>query len=1132
MNKYYYDLLPKKYSQKEEADFKNSPFFKVLDNALENGDILNIAITGTYGSGKTTHWQNYVNTKKISDNKILNISLADFDKGIEKRSINSEKNYNLDTKQINKIAFNIINQIVYQIPRTNIRNSKFQIKNNKSLFSKRSWKNSCWENIFRLIFFFLVLVSASFLILNTIRDTSLGFKNLLGTSYYFFLLLAVSTIIIFLINLVQAHRINISTSFNIVGGKFDINKSKEDEYTIFDYEKDEIVYLVSNSDAEYIVIEDIDRYDENNLFVYFRELSYLVNLKNDIKVRFIYLLRDDVFSSKDRTKFFDLVIPITPVVNGFNAKEKLLELFANLPPEVISPEYKTVLIVSDYLDDMRLIKNIYNEYIQFYINLDISNHRTLNKDQLFGLIILKNMFPKEYELMHIRRGYVDSVFKIFEEVKRDLLDDLHRDTVEKEREFINYNPEGVRIDVQEFINFIPKSISINTTLNQTKDSKLKELKAMFSDSDRKSRFYFRNENKILNYLQFQKEIVRIIPKFATYYNAEIRNRRDRLKRIFEDTLTKENMIRSYSLKKFSNSYPDEVEPIFNLTHSSYELIPTLREYLNELKSSHYFNLLIILLSEGLIGIDYSQYMTYMDNKFFSNNDREFLDIVSLSKSPIPDLRLDDIYSIKLEMLDTDYEKTSSFNYSLIEYLHRHDYEEELSILIKSVAINDNSLLLNYLERLDSNLELFSQLIEILFREQNDTLMNVLIYNTFSENLYTRVLFYTCMWDYIHQKDYIHEVYKYDLKNIINNNARVLELMVGEGNDLFYYLISKDIKFENLDVIYKKMDLESIEKLIEHRLYRLSYNNIIWLVSKLYYAKFEITPKLDEILHYILSESSFKNIKDYIEDNQEQSVLVHEYIDNTELIDLQQEELNDLLNDEEISKEMGEEVIKKLKHKILDLNSITNKGYWHLLVASEKIVINVENINTFFDYKEDPNFFEDLENLLTKLDKKAININEIDKNLYQALFENITNNKVIVEWAATQLQEEVTLSNNLLSDVQLNSLALNNKINFSTLTLNHLQTTVLESAQFREETKINILYSMIDKDVSKGSILPWFEINSKLRNIKAIFNGRKPKYIVKDTEINRIVMLLRRKGYISSTKGELEKIIYPTKKATL
>lgn len=128
----------KSISSKDDEDFKK--YFIHLDDGLENPNNHNIAITGKYGSGKSTIIDSYLKERNNSD--FLKVSLAAF--SLE----NSQKIKNLDekgedvanskkaadgtsqeTNQIeNKLDSNnakleqsIINQILYQINYKKIR---------------------------------------------------------------------------------------------------------------------------------------------------------------------------------------------------------------------------------------------------------------------------------------------------------------------------------------------------------------------------------------------------------------------------------------------------------------------------------------------------------------------------------------------------------------------------------------------------------------------------------------------------------------------------------------------------------------------------------------------------------------------------------------------------------------------------------------------------------------------------------------------------------------------------------------------------------------------------------------------------------------------------------------------------
>ncbi len=91
-----------------------------------------------------------------------------------------------------------------------------------------------------------------------------------------------------------------------------------------------MLYLFENAEVDAIVFEDMDRFNVNSIFERLREVNTLVNIRlqkdNKKIIRFFYLLRDDIFVSKDRTKFFDYIIPVVPVLDSSNSYDQFLDL--------------------------------------------------------------------------------------------------------------------------------------------------------------------------------------------------------------------------------------------------------------------------------------------------------------------------------------------------------------------------------------------------------------------------------------------------------------------------------------------------------------------------------------------------------------------------------------------------------------------------------------------------------------------------------------------------------------------------------------------------------------------------------------------------------------------------------------
>ena len=138
-----------------------------------------------------------------------------------------------------------------------------------------------------------------------------------------------------------------------------VSNDKKNE-SLLNRHLDEILYFFEQTTFNVIVFQDLDRFGNLDIFTKLRELNNFINNSEQMDgrdIKFIYAVKDEIFcNANERTKFFDFVIPIIPYINATNSKDKLLELFQD--------EVKSNFLydISLYISDMRLLKNIYNEY--------------------------------------------------------------------------------------------------------------------------------------------------------------------------------------------------------------------------------------------------------------------------------------------------------------------------------------------------------------------------------------------------------------------------------------------------------------------------------------------------------------------------------------------------------------------------------------------------------------------------------------------------------------------------------------------------------------------------------------------------------------------------------------------------
>ena len=298
-------------------DMDLNVYEEAIDYAFDNSDIKNVAISGAYSAGKSSVLASY--KKKHSNLQFLHISLAHF-QSLDQEDETEVKESVLEGK--------ILNQLIHQIPSKKIPQTNFKVK-------KKVNEKNIQMLTFRIVLFFVLILYFTYFdiwksYVNTLPDN--WFKSLLGLSTHQYALVVGGLLMVVLFSFavyglisVQKNR-NIFRKLNFKGNEIEIFAESKDSY--FDKYLNEVLYLFENADADVIVFEDMDRFNANKIFERLHEVNTLANIqlqKEDKKVlRFFYLLRDDMFVSKDRTKFFDYIIPVdlllmvpTPMISLF-----------------------------------------------------------------------------------------------------------------------------------------------------------------------------------------------------------------------------------------------------------------------------------------------------------------------------------------------------------------------------------------------------------------------------------------------------------------------------------------------------------------------------------------------------------------------------------------------------------------------------------------------------------------------------------------------------------------------------------------------------------------------------------------------------------------------------------------------
>ena len=400
-----------------------------LLSALSNDQIRNIAITGEYGAGKSSVIRTFVDRhpeltyafvslaafgndlKKDGAGKPTNSSVAPAEsspsasdpKGAEKKT---------DPDILTRIEETIVQQLLYAVPSDELPKSRL-----KRIIQASS--SIIWV---RTVFYVLMIVSVLRLYVPTVEKLpnvdpawlvewllwipGLAAVLVLGFGGIHMLFLALKLMSLFSID-----------GFTIKGGKLETTHHG----SVLHKNVDEIIYCFERSKIDIVVIEDLDRFGIHDVFTRLREINFIIKQSPQIKrpVYFIYALRDELFAVGEKTKFFDLIIPIIPVINSENSREKMLKMLrerqfngAALDTGLNDTLVETVCYL---IDDMRLIKNIVNEFDMFSSILSGGSGLKLDPNKLFSIIAIRNLHPAEYADLVKRRGAIYETIKGFSE---------------------------------------------------------------------------------------------------------------------------------------------------------------------------------------------------------------------------------------------------------------------------------------------------------------------------------------------------------------------------------------------------------------------------------------------------------------------------------------------------------------------------------------------------------------------------------------------------------------------------------------------------------------------------------------------------------------------------------------------
>lgn len=942
-------LAPKVLSKEEDLKIIQ-PYLTELERSLNQKDITNIAVTGAYGSGKSTIIKTF--QKIHSEYEYLNVSLASFtdndENGKKKNSkpkVDGEENpiepdkFNANLER--RLEISILQQLFYHVKPSEIPDSRFKRINNNT------WLKLLLSSVGIIFWLISILLLFKFNYINKINPsawhTSLRFDWIAFISIVLFFT-GVGFFAKYIIRLFSNSKIN---KLSIKG---ELELGDNVDKSVFNEHLEEIIYFFERTPYNVIVIEDLDRFDTTDIFTKLRELNILLNTSKLIarEINFIYAVKDELFTDKnERVKFFDYIIPIIPFINASNAGVKLNELISTRNLEdVLTSDFKQDIV--SFIDDidMRLLINIFNEFCVYreIIHVEIP-------DNLFAMIVYKNIYPDDFGKLSKNEGnlysfisnkstYItDLTNKIDNKItlKKEQIDILNKEAVTSEKILRATYINAIHELLPEALYLLNDKISFANLNNDEHFDKIKK-------SNNISFFYYRQNYGNLYHQDSGKSFSEIEAHVNSDYSYDDRlqnitdkknNKVEQLKHEIEILLNKKKEIEVWSIKEIFQ----EVQVNQHLGCFSN----------NEMMSS--------LLTNGYLNEDFKDYISLFHEGNITREDDTFKrKVKSGILSPFNYQLSDKVVNLVKEIPDKYFKRSIILNFNLVDFLaenykqHKSKYDDIITIL-SNEKDSSVSFIEEYIER-GKNLPLFVKSIcnswdnwwdYINEEDPNNPLAKGYYYSDDRLEKYLKLII-----EYAELDDIIRLNKNNDLQKFINRTSDFIFLIDKSFEGKAQKVLEKlEIKLE-VFCLPDKETKSIFNYIYENHYYQINANNISLLLR--HHVENIEEQKIAESNYSTILNSGCKHLIDYVENN------IGFYTKNVFLklesnTKENEKSIIKLLNKGELSIITKADIIIKQEIVITNLSEIREIEVRKMLIEKNQIDVTWRNLYQYYETLE-------------------------------------------------------------------------------------------------------------------------------------------------------------------------------------
>lgn len=928
---------------------------EILNSKVCEPEIKNIAIAANYGAGKSSVIKTYLKKFRsgfCKKNTYTKVSLASF----------NEKGYDSDA-----IERSILQQLLYSQPKEQLPHSNIL----------RTNKTALWRPCLLSLFITLLISSISFFILqvNKIIFPEENLKFL----YWIYIGVAIISIFVLITYLIRFRKLQRIT-YKDIGAEFNDKKDEEikgnNGASLINRFADEVIYFFQSTKVNLVIFEDLDRLGDSSLltFTKLRELNTIINNSSQCreKVTFIYALKSDVLeNSMDRAKFFEFVLQIVPILNPITTSEEIRKIQEKIikKNESLKLEDEFINKISNYIPDMRILKNTFNDYIIMYNKLVETNFKKLKNNNLFAISLYKNLFPLDYTWLEENMGLIPIVLNKKVLVKKAISENQ---TLLKEKEKQIKDLEKEKLESLEELKCIFKAMNINAQRSSYSSSGVSIDKiTTFKDLDFSKIYHPIYPGYIMAYC------TTTMPNGDDYYEREksIINKNDAHKASLESEIEQlHNEINEISSMSFTDLIRlkgvdfcfnrDGVEDIDHIYKSQNKDNNVIREDSYYIQSTNkeyrdHISFIRFLIKNEYIDENYLDYISNYSTGLTSALDFEFIKLVQLGAQNI-NRKIENVEAVIDRLNTSDFKEIGIINYDIfdnisilkknkmkyntfVKFLQLKDNNENIINYIKLKGLENVLTLLN--DVIVDNEELITKIIETkdIDKDKKDRIVNLYLEKAIDIE---KIKGLTLLIEYI------------------NKAANYGELLNLSGNQINSVLGNDCFQIKKLNHEYK--DLNKI--LMNSNAYEINISNIILLL--------DIRSKANNFYHNNYKFISSSSIKDYVENN------IDCYLRNVFIsLDIENEKedekvIFEFLKREDVSNDNKIGIIKKYNFKVNDIRDFNEDLYFYFM-NENKMKCSTSNILTLF--KSGICIDSEMQKFILKNKETYESINDIDDN---------------------------------------------------------------------------------------------------------------------------------------------------------